>query len=138
MSSSAIHSSYRRHPQDLPCAGRPIRLILRVRKFFCRNPTCQRKVFTERLPDFIAVSSRLTIRLRTAVQEIGFESSGKGGERLGGKLEMPVSDVTMLSSLFLVPLPEICQVQVIGMDDWGWYEELRGAGKKGAVPVASK
>lgn len=23
-------------------------------------------------------------------------------------------------------------------EDWGWYEELRGAGKKGAVPVASR
>ena len=36
--SSAIHSSYRRHPKDLPCAGRPIRLVFTVRKFFCRNP----------------------------------------------------------------------------------------------------
>jgi len=23
-------------------------------------------------------------------------------------------------------------------EDWGWYEELRGAGKKGAIPVASR
>src|SRR5881394_1849098 len=41
ISSSAIHSLYRRHPQDLPCVGRPIRLILTVRKFFCRNLDCQ-------------------------------------------------------------------------------------------------
>ena len=60
--SSAIHSLYRRHPQDLPCAGRPIRLVFTVRKFFCRNPTCSRKVFTERLPDFLEASSRLTKR----------------------------------------------------------------------------
>src|SRR5215472_7214166 len=32
--SSAIHSFYRRHPQDLPCVGRPIRLILTVRSSF--------------------------------------------------------------------------------------------------------
>src|SRR5205085_12317481 len=42
MSSSAIHSSYCRHPRDLPCVGRPIRLVLEVRKFFCRNPNCSR------------------------------------------------------------------------------------------------
>jgi len=120
MSSSAIHSFYRRHPQDLPCVGRPIRLILTVRKFFYRNPKCYRKVFTERLPDFIEVSSRLTKRLRTGVQEIGFETSGKGGERLGDKLGMPTSDVTVLSSLFLVPLPEIGPVHVVGIDDWSW------------------
>ena len=125
MSSSAIHSFYRRHPQDLPCIGRPIRLVLTVRKFFCRNLDCSRKVFTERLPDFISVSSRLTKRLRTAVQEIGFETCGKGGERLGGKLGMPVSDVTLLSSLFLVPLPEIGQVHVVGVDDWSWRRGKR-------------
>jgi hypothetical protein len=58
MLSSAIHSSYHRHPRDLPCIGRPIRLVFTVRKFFCRNPHCGRKVFTERLPDFIEASSR--------------------------------------------------------------------------------
>ena len=44
--SSAIHSYYRRHPLDLPCAGRPIRLLLTVKKFFCRQATCPRKIFT--------------------------------------------------------------------------------------------
>src|SRR5260370_15165982 len=100
MSSSAIHSFYRRHPQDLPCIGRPIRLVLTVRKFFCRNLDCSRKLFTERLPDFISVSSRLTMRLRTAVQEIGFETCGKGGQRMAGKIAMPDSDVTRLSDSF--------------------------------------
>jgi transposase len=104
MPSSAIHSSYHRHPRDLPCIGRPIRLVFTVRKFFCRNPQCGRKVFTERLPDFIEASSRLTKRLRTSVQEIGFATCGKGGESLGNKLGMPISDATLLWSLFLVPL----------------------------------
>ncbi len=80
--SSSIHSYYRRHPMDLPCAGRPIRLLLTVRKFFCRNPACARKIFSERLPELIEPSSRLTSRLRGAVQEIGFASCGKAGERL--------------------------------------------------------
>src|SRR2546421_2347673 len=84
--SSAIHSLYRRHPRDLPSIGRPIRLVFTVRKFFCRNPNCCRKVFTERLPDFLEASSRLTKRLRTAVQEIGFPPGRKGGERLGAQL----------------------------------------------------
>jgi transposase len=123
--SSAIHSSYRRHPRDLPCVGRPIRLVLTVRKFFCRNPDCSGKVFTERLPDFLEVSSRLTKRLRTSVQEIGFAICGKGGERLSDKLGMPISDASMLWSLFLVPLPEIGQVRVVGVDDWSWRRGKR-------------
>jgi len=47
--STSIHSYYRRHPMDLPCAGRPIRLLLTVRKFFCHNQACSRKIFTERV-----------------------------------------------------------------------------------------
>src|SRR6266700_7546390 len=125
MSSSAIHSSYRRHPRDLPSIGRPIRLLFTVRKFFCRNPNCSRKVFTERLPDFIAASSRLTKRLRTAVQEIGFATGGKGGEHLSDKLGIPISEASVLCSLFLVPLPEIGKVRVVGVDDWSWRRGKR-------------
>jgi len=123
--SSAIHSLYRRHPQDLPSIGRPIRLVFTVRKFFCHNPTCFRKVFTERLPDFIEASSRLTKRLRTAVQDIGFATGGKGGERLGDKLAIPISEATMLWSLFLAPLPEVSKVRVVGVDDWSWRRGKR-------------
>jgi transposase len=123
--SSAIHSYYHRHPRDLPCIGRPIRLVFTVRKFFCRNPNCCRKVFAERLPDFIEASSRLTRRLRTSVQEIGFATSGKGGESLGNKLGMPISDASLLWSLFLVPLPAVGQVSIIGVDDWSWRRGKR-------------
>jgi transposase len=78
VSSSAIHNYYRRKPKDLPCAGRPIRLLLTVKKFFCRQPECQRKIFVERLPDLVEVWSRLTMRLRTAVQEIRLPPAAKG------------------------------------------------------------
>jgi transposase len=69
--SRSIHSYYRRKPTDLPCSGRRVTLLLTVRKFFCRLKSCPRKVFTERLPDLLEPSSRLTIRLRTAVQVMG-------------------------------------------------------------------
>ena len=82
-------------------------------------------VFTERLPDFIEASSRLTKRLRTAVQEIGFATGGKGGEHLGDKLGIPISEATVLCSLFLVPLPEIGKVRVVGVDDWSWRRGKR-------------
>ncbi len=123
--SSTIHSSYNRHPRDLPCVGRPIRLVLSVKKFFCRVPDCPQKIFTERLPDVIEVSSRLTKRLREAVQEIGFATCGKGGERLSDKLAMRTSDATVLWSLFLVPVPEVVQVRVVGVDDWSWRRGKR-------------
>jgi hypothetical protein len=73
-SSQSIHSYYRRHPMELPCAGCLVRIILSVKKFFCRNPECSRKVFTERIPKLIEPSSRLTTRLRTLIQAIGVAS----------------------------------------------------------------
>jgi transposase len=123
--SSAIHSYYRRKPLDLPCAGRSIRLLLSVKKFFCREPSCQRKIFAERLPDLLEVSSRLTKRLRTAVQDIGFATCGKGGERLSCKLGIDISDTTLLRSLYLLPPSQIGQVHIIGIDDFAWRKGQR-------------
>src|SRR6266699_391940 len=123
--SSSIHSSYQRKPMDLPCTGQPIRLLLTVRKFFCRVASCPRKVFTERLPELLEPFSRLTTRLRTAVQDIGFATCGKGGERLSPKLGIRISDTTLLWSLFLVKIPAVEQVRVVGIDDWSWRRGQR-------------
>ena len=45
-----IHSHYARTLADLPWAQYRVRLQLRVRKWFCRNRSCRRRIFTERLP----------------------------------------------------------------------------------------
>lgn len=123
--SFAVHSFYRRKPADLPCAGRPLRLLLTVKQFFCRVASCPRKVFTERLPDLVEPASRLTIRLRRALQEVGFATGGKGGERLASALGMSVTDTTLLWSLFLVPTPVVEAVRVVGIDDWAWRRRTR-------------
>jgi transposase len=98
---------------------------LTVKKFFCRETSCKRKIFTERLPDLIEVSSRLTKRLRQAVQAIGFASCGKGGEHLSSKLGIRVSDTTLLWSLSLLPVPAIGKVRIIGIDDFAWRKGHR-------------
>jgi transposase len=35
--STQIHSRYRRTVADVPCGSQPVRLLLDVRKFFCRT-----------------------------------------------------------------------------------------------------
>ena len=130
--SSAIHSYYRRKPADLPCLGRQLRLVLTVKKFFCRVASCPRKVFTERIPDLLEPCSRLTTRLRTAIQAIGFASTGKAGARLAAKLGMPLSDTTLLWSLHLVPVPPIKDVKIVGIDDVKAAKMLASL-RKGAI-----
>ena len=76
------HSQYTRMVADLPCAGFRIQLILHVRRFFCDNAGCIRKIFTERLPAFVLPWARLTVRLCEALQSLGLATCGELGTRL--------------------------------------------------------
>jgi transposase len=67
--SAHIHSYYTRSPQDLPVIGHHVRLVLRVRRFRCRNPHCGRQTFVERLPDVIPVQAQKTTRLLTTLDK---------------------------------------------------------------------
>jgi transposase len=95
-SASRIHSQYRRQLTDLPCAGQRVRLILQVRKFFCDETTCVRKIFAERLAPFIQSWARVTTRFFQAVEQIGLATSGMLGARLGKRLGMQTSWMTVL------------------------------------------
>ncbi len=56
---SRTHSHYSRQLTDLPCAGQRVRLILHVRKFFCDEKTCARKIFTK--PNFPCCASEFSM-----------------------------------------------------------------------------
>lgn len=64
--SQQVHSRYRRVVADVSCGSQQVRLHLDVRRFFCRTPTCSRKIFAERLPALVRPSARMTNRLRLA------------------------------------------------------------------------
>ncbi len=53
-----VHSRYTRTLSDLPLMGRPVRLLLTVRRFYCDSPLCARKVFCERLEGTAGALSR--------------------------------------------------------------------------------
>ena len=54
VAATRLHSRYERTLADLPWAGWTVRLELGVRKLFCDNPDCGRRIFTERLPGVVA------------------------------------------------------------------------------------
>ncbi len=47
--SKRIQSRYSRTLHDLPSSGRPVHLILQVRRFRCQKSTCGRKIFSDTL-----------------------------------------------------------------------------------------
>lgn len=79
--SERVHGRYERTVADVPCAGRRVTLALTVRKFFCRTPTCPRRIFTERLPDLAPAYARMTPRLKACLQAIGLAAGGEQGTR---------------------------------------------------------
>ncbi len=118
--SSSIHSHYRRVVRDVPCAGRRVQLCLTVRKFYCRNPYCERKVFAERLPDFVEPWARMTIRHCQQITSIGLATSGKGGARLAARLGIQTTRQTILSRIMALPNVLRGSVLYLGIDDFSF------------------
>jgi transposase len=117
-SAERCHSQYTRVVADLPCAGFRIQLILHVRRFFCDNADCIRKIFTERLPAFVLPWARLTVRLCEALQSLGLASSGELGTRLAAELAIRTSPTTILRRLMILPLDPVKSVIQLGIDDF--------------------
>jgi transposase len=115
--SFSVHSCYQRPLMDLPWGRRPIRLQLTVRKSVCRNLSCMRRIFMERLPELVAAYARKTHRLVTALQAIGLALGGQVGARLTHRLGLPVSRDTLLRLVRRLPLPVISPLRTIGVDD---------------------
>jgi transposase len=65
--SRRVHGRYTRTLADLSLGGLPVRLRVRVRKFFCDEPTCERKIFAERLEEVARPFARGTDRRREAL-----------------------------------------------------------------------
>jgi transposase len=48
------HSRYERRIADVPLGSKSVTLRVQVRRFFCANHNCHRRIFAERLPDIAA------------------------------------------------------------------------------------
>src|SRR5687768_13869641 len=79
IASTRIQNHYTRQVADLPWGGSRVQLVLSVRKFFCDNTSCSRKIFTERLPKVVRPYGRKTARLEQALLNIGYAEGGEAG-----------------------------------------------------------
>src|SRR5579864_2566498 len=77
--SSRVQSRYTRMLRDLPSVGRPIRLIIHVRRFFCKKSTCAQKIFAEQLPELCHPYAQRTNRLQEALYRLGLKMGGQAG-----------------------------------------------------------
>ncbi len=117
---SRVHSQYTRQVIDLPCGGQAVRLLLAVRKFFCEEPTCGRKIFVERLTPFVDPWARVTRRLFQVVQVIGLATGGRLGVRVTDRLGIQTTRQTILRRIMALPTKPAEQVIELGIDDFSF------------------
>src|SRR6266700_4866725 len=120
-----IHGNYERTVADLPCAGRTVLLLLTVRKFVCSTSSCQRNIFTERLPGLVCSYGRMTPRLIALVQSLGLVAGGQMGTRQADRTGIATTPSTLLHHLMQLPPPVARAVRVLGVDDWSWKKRHR-------------
>ncbi len=120
-----VHSQYQRTVADLPWAGLQVQITLTVRRFFCDQPDCPRRIFTERLPTVLAPWARRTYRLARAQQQIGLALGGAAGTRLAVALAMLAGVDLLLQLVRQAPLPDRPPPRLLGVDDWAWRKGQR-------------
>jgi transposase len=113
-----VHRRDTRTLADLPWSGYAITWRLRVRKLFCRNRQCSRRIFTERLPGLVAPWARRTRRLAARLLAMGLALGGAAGVRLSRHFGLTVSRHTRLRMIRRTPCPAISSPQVRSVDDF--------------------
>lgn len=123
--SRRLHSHSRRKPSDLPVSGRPVRLIIEVRRFFCDKATCPRKTFAKQIPSLLGPHAQRTTRLQETLQCLGLALGGEAGARLANKLGMPAHPESLLRLVRQATPPQREPAKIIGMDDWAFKRRHR-------------
>ena len=95
-----------------------MRLVVRARRFFCDEASCERAVFCERLTE--AAHARKTARLEDALLTIAVELGGEAGARLAQELGLLVSPDALLDRLRQTERPDSSGISVLGVDDFAF------------------
>jgi transposase len=120
-----VHSRYGRRLADLPCFGRAVQVQIMVRRFFCTQAQCPRRIFAERLPGFAAPHARTTSRLHQAHEAIGCALGGEAGSRLTFRLAIAATPDTLLRRAKQLNHESSSPPRFVGIDDWAWRKGRR-------------
>lgn len=112
------HSTYIRKPKGLPLGKFSMRFRLRVNRFFCHNPDCDKVTFAEQFPEIVLPYAQRTTLSINLLRAIAFEASAESVSRISKHLNMETSPDTILRILRSTCQPERTVPRVLGVDDW--------------------
>ena len=95
ITNNIVHSIYTRTISDLPIQKYKVKLIIKVKKYFCLNDKCNHKTFAEPL-DFVDCNGIRTKRLNEYINDIGLKNSSIEAERQIKSTHVDVSNNTIL------------------------------------------
>jgi hypothetical protein len=114
-----VHGGYARTVADGAAGGRPVLIILRVRRFRCRNPECPAVTFAGQAEGVSARYRRRSVPLLAMLAGFGLELAGRAAARLAGTLGIAVHPATVLRLVATAQTPEITAApEVLGVDDF--------------------
>lgn len=123
--SRSVHSCRRRRIQHLPCAGRTLWLIFAVRHWYCRNPSCSRKIFAESLAPFAGPQQQSSALLQNLQHQLGLIAGGEAGRRAAVASGMQTSPDTLLRRVVQAPEQTEHRTRHVGIDEWAWHRGHR-------------
>jgi len=116
--SRRVHSRYWRRLSDWSVGGREVLIDVRVRRFFCGNSRCEKKVFAEPIPHLASRYGRRTLLAGRLLTSVGLALGGRAGARLTGGLAVPANRMTLIRAVRRVPDPVTGTPWVLGVDDF--------------------
>jgi transposase len=117
--SSRVHGGYVRVVADGAAGGRPVLVILAVRRFRCPDPSCAKVTFAEQAEGLTARYRRRSVPLLGMLAGFGVELAGRAGARLAAALGVPVHSSTVLRLVMAVPDPPVTAAPAVtGVDDF--------------------
>lgn len=119
--SSSVHSCRRRRIQHLPCSGQTLYLSFSVRHWYCRNPSCSRKIFAESLVPFAGSRQQSSEALQNLQHQLGLIAGGEAGKRAATATGIQTSADTLLRRVVQVSEPIHAVTSHVGIDEWAWH-----------------
>jgi Transposase/zinc-finger of transposase IS204/IS1001/IS1096/IS1165 len=117
--SGRIHGGYARVVADGAAGGRPVLIMLAMRRFRCPDPACAKVTFAEQAENLTVRYRRRSVPLLGMLADFGLELGGRAGARLAGALGVPVHSSTVLRLVMALPDPPAgAAPAVTGIDDF--------------------